>query len=260
MYRMLTLAFLATLLGMPATARELTWPLQMEVVVRGETLPLYYHSDKVYIEAQRNQEYAIRLRNRSDRRLAVALSVDGLNTIDAKHDSAKKASKWVIAPWETITISGWQVDQNRARRFYFTTEDKSYGAALGRTENLGIISAVVFREKYQPIVEPREYLPAPAPAGAAGEKAGRAAREESECKSKSDEDYAATGMGQSTDHRVTRVRLELEPEPCQRLNFRYEYRDVLVKLGVLPAHKDRLYRREQAQGFKDGGYCPELPR
>lgn len=259
MFRILTLTILAALAVAPAVARELTWPLQMEVVVRGETRPVYYHHDKVYIEAERKQEYAIRLRNRSDRRLAVALSVDGLNTIDARHDSAKKASKWVIGPWETILISGWQVDQNRARKFYFTTEAKSYGAALGRTENLGVIAAVVFREKARPIFEPHDYLPAPS-ASRPGEKAGRAAREESECKSKSDDDYAATGMGQSTGHRVTRVQLELEPEPCQRLGFRYEYRDALVRLGVLPDHRDRLYRREQAQGFKDGGYCPEVPR
>ena len=46
-----------------------------------------------------------------------------------------------------------------ARRFFFTSEDQSYGAWLGKTRNLGIISAAVFREKLpepQPLYQPGE--------------------------------------------------------------------------------------------------------
>ena len=49
-------------------------------------------------------------------RVAVALSVDGLNTIDARHTSPWNASKWVLEPYETITIGGWQMSSERARR------------------------------------------------------------------------------------------------------------------------------------------------
>ena len=44
-------------------------------------------------------------------------------------------------------ISGWQVNDRTARSFYFTGErGTSYGAALGQTDNLGVIEAVFFRE------------------------------------------------------------------------------------------------------------------
>jgi hypothetical protein len=54
-----------------------------------------------YIEALKSREYAIQLRNPFGVRVAVALSVDGLNTIDARQTSAADARKWVLDPYET---------------------------------------------------------------------------------------------------------------------------------------------------------------
>jgi len=230
-------------------------PLHLEVRVDGRPLPVHVHHGKCYIEAVRGGEYAIILHNRSPRRIAVALSVDGLNTIDAKHASARQSSKWVLDPWRRVEISGWQVSRENARRFYFTTEDDSYGAALGRTENLGLISAVVFRE-----VEHGDDVEIEAPS------ADRAARGRNEADARSSasrealKEFAATGMGRQVDHRVRRVRLELEDRPCQVMNLRYEYRPELVRLGVLPRPDDRLYRREAAQGFGPDSFCPEIRR
>jgi hypothetical protein len=119
----------------------------LEILVDGVPLTEYHARGTIYVEARRGAEYSVRLHNVSDRRVAVALAVDGLNAIDAKSDSARRASKWVLDPWQTVTIDGWQTSSSSARRFYFTTEEDSYGAWLGRTANLGVIEAVVFREK-----------------------------------------------------------------------------------------------------------------
>ena len=35
---------------------------------------------------------------------SIALSIDGLNSIDAKTTTAYKASKWVLDPWASITM------------------------------------------------------------------------------------------------------------------------------------------------------------
>ncbi len=120
---------------------------ELDVMVNGRPLAEYYARGRTYVEALQGAEYELRVRNSSPDRVAVALSVDGLNTIDARHTSAWNASKWVIEPYQTITISGWQMSSERARRFYFTNERDSYGAKLGQTANLGVISAVFFRER-----------------------------------------------------------------------------------------------------------------
>ena len=55
----------------------------------------------------------------------------------------------------SVLVLRWQVSSTDARRFFFTTEEESYGAWLGRDANLGVIEAVVYREK-----KPRLTIPA----------------------------------------------------------------------------------------------------
>jgi len=233
----------------------------VDILVDGVAQPRFAHGGRWYIEARKGREYAIRLRNPYPVRVAVALSVDGLNTIDARETTAGAARKWVIDPYETIVISGWQTSQTEARRFEFTTEDKSYGQALGKTANLGVISAVFFKERvvtYKPDTsnDRDRRLPAPSTSQREKQEAG-AAREES----RAYDEYAATGMGRRTGHEVEQVSLNLEESPSQVVNIRYEFRPHLVTLGVLPPAPtaDPLLRRERARGF-DPGFCPEPPR
>src|ERR1044072_8669072 len=68
---------------------------ELEVLVNGRPVAEYYARGGTYIEAIQGAEYELRVRNPSSDRVAVALSVDGLNTIDARHTSAWNASKWV---------------------------------------------------------------------------------------------------------------------------------------------------------------------
>jgi hypothetical protein len=193
--------------------------------------------------------------------VAVALSVDGLNTIDARQTTADSARKWVLGPYETVVISGWQTSQTQARRFEFTTEERSYGHALGKTANLGVISAVFFKERVPASVSDRarddsEHR------SQAPRSAEPLRQEASAAKSRSNEgdEYAATGMGRRTDHVVTQVWLDLENLPAQTTNIRYEFRPQLVKLGILShdSAADPLQRRDRARGFYEG-FSPEVP-
>jgi hypothetical protein len=236
----------------------------VDILVDGTSQRRYAHDGRWYVEALKGREYAIRLQNPYGVRVAVALSVDGLNTIDARETTAATARKWVLDPFATVTISGWQTSQTEARRFEFTTEEKSYGRALGKTGNLGVISAVFFKERGAQVrrdshesADGRARAPhAPAPQSSASAQEPSAAVE----KSQADEEYAATGMGRRTGHVVTRVWLDLEQTPVQTVNIRYEFRPQLVRLGILPrgAEVDPLKRRERAQGFEDS-YAPVQP-
>ena len=77
----------------------------------GAPQPRFAHGGRWYVEARKGREYTIRLRNPYPVRVAVALSVDGLNTIDARETTAAAARKWVIDPYETVVISGWQTSR-----------------------------------------------------------------------------------------------------------------------------------------------------
>jgi len=230
----------------------------LEVLVDGRPLAEYFAHGRTYVEALKGAEFELRVRNPTPNRVAVALSVDGLNTIDARHTSAWNSSKWVIDPYQTIIIGGWQMSTERARRFYFTDERDSYGARLGQTTNLGVISAVLFRERQpvsinppRPIYRDREksqsepsnqQADAPA-AGESGRKPGT---------TRTDDDYAATGIGRSVRNDVRWIDMELETQPLAELSVRYEYYPALRKLGVLPRPTYEPYplrRREDSRGF-----------
>ena len=247
---------------------------EVEVWVNGRPLEEYYARGRRYIEALEGAEYEVRVRNPLGVRVAVALSVDGLNTIDARRSSAYDSSKWVIEPYQTITISGWQMSSERARRFYFTNERNSYGAKLGQTANLGNISAVFFRERQPVGVVPRPRRPRPMEDGEIQEKSKNApnsstGRDEARAGAQSpksesypapDDDYAATGIGRNVEHDVTWINLDLESRPSAEVTLRYEYHDALVRLGIFPrpyTRPDTLRRRERASGFPDRRYSPE---
>jgi hypothetical protein len=234
---------------------------QMEVIVNGRPLTEYYARGRTYVEALQGAEYELRLRNSSPDRVAVALSVDGLNTIDARHTSAWNASKWVIEPYQTITISGWQMSSERARHFYFTNERDSYGAKLGQTANLGVISVVFFRERGRitPVTPPkpiyrdkdsdRTMQSQEAPSS---KSTGDAARSNRGIMPVPDDEYAATGIGRSVRHDVRWVDMNLDSRPASEVTVRYEYYSALLRLGVIPRPSREpypLYRRDDSRGF-----------
>jgi len=254
-------ALAVPVLAIPATARELfapdRVPFSVDVLVDGAPLAEYTARGVTYIEALEGREYSLRLSNNTGRRVAVALSVDGLNTIDAKTTTAHEASKWILDPYQTITIDGWQTSSTTARRFYFTSEAESYGGWLGKTRNLGIITAAVFNERPSRISRVWENKDS----AGSRQDAPVPRLQEAEPKSALSEEHPATGIGQQVGHHVTRIRFDAEEFPAAVMEIRYEYRDALVRLGVVPRPAppcdDPLARRERARGFEGMEFAPD---
>ena len=262
--------------------------VRMEILVDGRVAREYRGRGKTYVQAYKGKEYSIRLSNDSPHRVAVALSVDGLNTIDAKRSTAVGATKWVMGPWEQIVVDGWQVGPDHARAFVFTSEDSSYGAWLGETRNLGVISAAFFREHPvdpccdDPVPytsgdgwdgdydgrlgsvdrsrseEPAEEAEARADSsprsssakrGGSGSSSGAGADYYEPAKPK--RDRAATGTGRRVRHSVEWVPFDLDSDSQVTLDLRYGFRSELVELGILPRPRrdTSLTRRESASGF-----------
>ena len=250
---------------------------QVDVLVDGRSLTEYAARGRRYIEALENAEYEVRIHNPTGSRVAVALAVDGLNSIDARHTSAWDAHKWVIEPYGTIHVRGWQMSGESARRFYFTTERDSYAAKLGQASNLGLITAVFFRERRPVTIMPvtprptykedgtREERSAPK-SGTAGESnaPSEAGRDAAKARSAQpypppDDESAATGIGRSVRNDVQWIKMDLDSRPAGEITIRYEYRASLVRLGIIPRDYPRpnvLDRRERAQGFEPK-YCPQ---
>ena len=244
---------------------------ELSLIVDGSTATEYPFRDKTYIEALRGRSFTLRLSNPTSERVAVALSVDGLNVVDAKRTTAADATKWILSPYQTVEIPGWQVSGETSRRFFFTETGRSYAKWIGDTRNVGTIEAVFFREKTRPPrpiarearpQSSREESRAKDSAPPAQEKSLGAAEggvpAQDEAPTREADRYAATGIGERTNFPVRWVRFEEDPAPVASISLRYEYRRELIRLGVLSGEGD-LYARDRGRGF-EREYAPDPDR
>ena len=235
-------------------------PLAVSVRVSGRTAPLFQASnrpDRWYLEARERGKYEIVVRNTTGERLAFVIAVDGLNAINGlrSHLGADEPM-YVLDPWQSTTVKGWRKDLGNVSRFVFVDEKRSYAARTDQANgDLGWIRVAAFNE-FRPIVyreDPRE-------------RAGRdEAKEESEAPRAESRVYdgppaaaapqssPGTGWGRNERDRVRQVEFTPERIACTQVILRYEYRQALVTLGILPRHKplpDRLWQRENGElGF-----------
>jgi len=114
--------------------------------LKGET----YRGSRPFVTARPEERYAVRLYNPLPVRVAVNLTVDGLNSLTGKPSGISDGTKWMIDPYSFITIRGWQVNGEESRRFFFTPKPKSYakwrGDRMGKdlSANCGVIGAAYF--------------------------------------------------------------------------------------------------------------------
>jgi hypothetical protein len=258
---------------------------ELSVVVDGSVAVEYPFRDRTYIEALRGRTFTLRIHNPTDERVAVALSVDGLNVVDAKRTTSGAATKWILGPGQTADIPGWQISGQTSRRFFFTETGRSYAKWIGDTRNVGVIEAVFFREKVRRIAPLRVAPSAQAPEASrdSAEERSRARSEAGAAENKARADgprspsveggvpsvgslqaeresdrFAATGIGERTDFPVRWVSFEEDPVPAASIALRYEYRRELVRLGVF-SREDELYARDRGRGF-DRSYAPDPDR
>jgi hypothetical protein len=131
--------------------RPYTYAFTVEVTSDDEGIKAESRKNgRPFIAARPEERYSITLHNPLPIRAGVNLTIDGLNSITGEPTSPSKGKKWIIDPYSSVTIRGWQVNNADARRFYFTSKDSSYATwrsnSWGRdlSVNCGVIGAAFF--------------------------------------------------------------------------------------------------------------------
>lgn len=137
--------------GLTHETRRQIYGFRVEIVDDMEGIkPEASKYGRPFITAAKGENYSVRLYNPLPVRVAVNLTVDGLNSITGKPCGITDGEKWMIDPYSSVTIPGWQVSGADARRFFFTDKPKSYakwrGDMLGKdlSANCGVIGAAYF--------------------------------------------------------------------------------------------------------------------
>jgi hypothetical protein len=209
----------------------------------GQALPTYRHRGRRYVEGQPGNEYAVRIRNCTDQRILAVLSVDGVNAVTGATASPDQ-SGYVIEPGGYVTVQGWRKGLDRTAAFYFSDPVASYAARTGRPDDLGVIGVALFRER--PLEQPAglsgDRWPASArsrekaEADAGGRAADNRAAGATEAAPAMQQPSLGTGHGRGEYSPVRQVAFErASARPDEIVAIRYERREALVAMGVLPA-------------------------
>jgi hypothetical protein len=171
----------------------------------------YYFPSRYRVEARRGERYSVRVVNLSRERIALVISVDGLNIISGRRAyGGSNESMYVLNPGQTGNFSGWRSGMNHVQRFYFTSAADSYAGRLGQPDQLGLIRVSAFRDQRQIFARPYD---------ASGEtKADSMSR-------KMAESEAGTGYGESSWSPVSETEFTPEASPVQTCEIKYEWLD-----------------------------------
>ena len=253
-----TLAFaaLATSACASLDARPL---VDIDVIDRdtGQWLPEVRARGSDWIPGDPGHRYSVRLTNTSGERVLVVLSVDGVNAVTGETASPAQAG-YVLAPWQSTEIAGWRKSLDDIARFYFTDLPDSYAARTGRPDNVGVIGIAVFRERQRPIA-----YPMPSPPVADAERAqGKAAAPSAarEAVAATDGAYGTTqpqrigtGHGAREWSPVGQTAFErASSRPAQMTQLRYDDRNALVAMGILPRTGWRIANDDAPRAFPNG--------
>jgi len=100
-----------------------------------------------FVIGKEGREYQIQVKNLSEARLEVVLSVDGLDVMDGQAASTKKRG-YLIEPGKKLTIRGFRTSEDKVATFKFSSVDGSYANLRhGKTRNVGIVGLALFTEK-----------------------------------------------------------------------------------------------------------------
>ncbi len=245
----------------------------------GRSLPLYPAASRggatrVYAEARRGDHYRIVVHNRLDRRVGLVIAVDGRNIISGQPSWLKNSERmYVLGPHETQDYEGWRTAQDRVHRFYFTDAPDSYAGAFGDESAMGVVAVAAYAEVQHwqpprrwregwgaptPGTEQRAPAEAPPPADALGSGLpcpAPSAKAAPKAPLDRADSRAGTGYGSEAYSPSYTVAFEAEGRPLERTLIKYEWRETLCRLGILPRFPTPPPNR-----LWDEGYAPPPPR
>ncbi|MBI3506888.1 MAG: hypothetical protein HY059_18775 [Proteobacteria bacterium] len=232
------------------------------------TKPEESRNGRPFVNARPGERYSVRLYNPLPVRVAVNLTVDGLNSITGKPSGISDGQKWLVEPYSYVTISGWQVNAGESRRFFFTDKRGSYAKWRGDwtgkdlAANCGVIGAAFFWNQQEldryyaappRVLQPEPwYQPVPGPSAGPSspgyweknERQRRADDDLSDVKLKRQE--AGTGMGERESH------------PTQLVDFRYDTGMYRADQALL-VYYDFGRPEPQPNAFPNLSFAPEMP-
>jgi hypothetical protein len=113
----------------------------------GRLLPGLILKGRWFVVGEEGRRYALVIRNKTDARIEVVASVDGLDVIDGRTASVTKRG-YLMAPHSQQRIEGFRQSTDAVAAFRFAPVRESYAAEkYHNTGNVGVVGIAVFEER-----------------------------------------------------------------------------------------------------------------
>jgi hypothetical protein len=241
-------------------------PVSLSIVDRDQDLelPTYPHRGQRWVAGRQGHPYAVRLRNNSDQRVLVVLSVDGLNVISGDV-AAPNQTGYVLDPWQSADITGWRKSSQEVAQFVFTDPGRSYAGRTDRPDNIGVVGIAVFNEARRYVALARPAPPVarsgsrvqPQPQASETADAAMSSAKATGSVAAAPAPALGTGHGRREQSYSGSTGFErASTAPAQRLDVRYDSERNLIARGILPARIP--YRDAGPQAFPEA-FVPDPP-
>ncbi len=112
----------------------------------GRSFPAAQIDHRRYAIGRGGDAYRIGVENHGRARLEVVVTVDGLDVLDGDDGGFHKRG-YIVEPLSSAVIDGWRTSERTVAAFRFGSIADSYADRTGRSRNIGVIGAAVFRER-----------------------------------------------------------------------------------------------------------------
>ncbi len=110
-------------------------------------LPGLERGGKLFVRGKKGDRYAIYLKNRSEDRIEVVLSVDGIDVMNGR-DASFEHRGYIVNPGAKLVVEGFRDSRDSVAAFRFSDPKQSYSAETrAETTNVGVIGLALFNER-----------------------------------------------------------------------------------------------------------------
>lgn len=132
---------------------------EVQILVGNQLRPAKEYSQyidgeyRTFIEGRAENEYAIKIKNNSYKKVLALIAIDSVNVVTGKIQKSPTAGRgYIINGYDSVTIRGYRESDSTVGAFKFTNKENSYASEKGVGHNSGVIAVTIVEEKVYSVV------------------------------------------------------------------------------------------------------------
>ncbi len=122
----------------------------VDILIDGKPIKQFHHEGRTFVQANKGQEYEVRIKNNSNLRVLASFAIDGVCPLSG--EKSGKDAGYVINGGDSFTLRGYRISDDKVNAFKFSDKKSSYAVKSKEIQdesNVGCIGVRIFAEKIE---------------------------------------------------------------------------------------------------------------